>query len=176
MPEKRNKPSTESEVPLQASFTPTERFSFDMLNEIPRQHVIDTLELHAKLRLPPPHWAVERFGQQRTARTGGRPKKNALVDSIRTLAAIKCSAHSSGDKRYERASELLHSVPTELFCGLEVAASPSQIKKSYLAVVGRHRDELWRVNPEFLLRHYLPLLVEALDRRTKKPPVNSCLS
>jgi len=65
---------------------------------------------------------------------------------------------------------LLDSVPTALFCGLAVAASPSQIKKSHLAVAERHG------NPEFLLRHYLPLLVEALDRRTKKPPVNSHLS
>src|SRR5260370_25551730 len=109
----------------------------------------------------PPHWAVEGFGQQRTSKPGGRPRKNALIDPIRTLAVIKCAAHiQQGDKRYERASELLHSVPTELFCGLEVAASPSQIKKSYLAVAERHG------NPEFLLRHYLPLLVEALNRRT----------
>jgi hypothetical protein len=148
------KESRTAPVP-RGSFVPTERFSADMLEEVPRQHVIDVLELYARAMAIPPQWAVERWSQnlerwsQQPKR--GHPKRNVLVDTIRCVAVKRCAIR--GQDKYKLAAAFLKRIPSQLFCGLSVTASPSAIKKSCLAAV----------NDEALLRHYLPLLAEAMD-------------
>jgi hypothetical protein len=163
----------ESQPVPRGSFVPTERFSFDMLEEVPRQHVIDVLELYAKAMALPPKWAVERWSQnlerwsQDQQPTRGRPKRSTLVDRIRFLAVSKCA--SRGADKYKRAAKLLKSVPAALFCGLSIAASPSVLKKSYLAFPVRYRSGP-QAREWAELRHYLPLLHEALDKADQKIP------
>jgi hypothetical protein len=168
---KRSKPRTSPEVPRidpevpRGAFVPTERFSFDMLEEVPRQHVIDTLLLYAKAMAVPPKWAVDRWSQTwPKLKKDGHPNRNVLVDKIRSLAVIRCA--NRYEDKYELAEKLLKSVPIELFCGLSVNASASAIKKSYLAILGRGRydQNMFRLNTEWLLGEYLPLLFEALNK------------
>jgi hypothetical protein len=137
-----------------------------MLEEVPRQHVIDTLLVYAKARALPPTWAVERWSQHQQPKRG-RPKRNVLVDKIRALAVLQCAIR--GQDKYELAAKFLRRIPARMFCGLSVAASSSAIKKSFLAVLGNNYPEnMFRVHNESLLREYLPLLAEVLCDGPKK--------
>jgi len=130
---------------------------FDDLTEIPRAHTAHVLEEYAKVGMPPPQWAAERFG--RLSSPGGRPRTNVLVNLIRAYAVEKCSAHRQHG-RYERAAKLLHEIPAELFSGLEVAADAETLRKSCRNVLS-----LDRKSDEACLRHYFPLLIEAIESR-----------
>jgi hypothetical protein len=135
---------------------------FDHLAESPRDHVAYVLETFAKDRKPPPQWAAERFGQvfPRSA-NGGRPRKNALLDLFRVFAVDKCGACGKRG-RYERAARLLHEIPTELFSGLEVAAGADAMRNAY-----RSRLTFDLKNDYECLRHYFPLLVEAIEKTSE---------
>jgi len=133
---------------------------FDHLAEVPRDHVVDVLEEYAKDAMPPPRWAAERFGQLFPKEAnGGRPRTNILVNLIRAFAVERCSVHGQRG-RYERAARLLHKIPAELFSGLEVAADAETLRKSCRNVLS-----LDRKSDEACLRHYFPLLIEAIESR-----------
>lgn len=148
---------------------PTKSFSSDALSEFPRQHAIYTLEFYAKARVIPPQWAIDRLKGLPAMSSCGRPRKNELVDLIRSLAVVLYARRHRGDK-YKGAERLLRLIPTRLFCGLAVAAGSSQIKKSHLSSVGPEENEFIVLQTTaFILRLYLPLLVEAIDKGTRKP-------
>jgi hypothetical protein len=125
------------------------------------------------LRTSPSPWTIRRLTSPMARQKGRRrPPVPVLVHFIRALAAETCPAwlRRPAGNRFERAKALLDSIPQEpdLFCGLRdaVVVDKYGIEESHRKIAHPRSCKDHRyAGLRAIVHHFLPLLVEALERK-----------